>query len=99
MSTPQGSSSTGTRIDVKDGKFIVPEDPIVPFVEGAGIGPDLWAAPVRVFGAAAARCYGGRRKIHWLEIYAGEKAQSKYGSPLPKETLAAISAHKIAIKG
>src|SRR5437899_1993942 len=93
------TASPGTRIDVRDGEFVVPDDPILPFLEGDGIRPDLWAASVRVLDAAVAKCYGGKRKIHWLEVLAGEKAQGKHGTPLPKETLAAIAAHKIAIKG
>jgi isocitrate dehydrogenase len=83
------------------GRRVVPDDPIVPFIEGDGTGPDIWAAAVRVFDAAVAKAYGGRRRIAWREIYAGEKANEIYGPNtwLPDETVEEIRTYGIAIKG
>ncbi len=90
----------GARISVDStGKLNVPDNPIIPFIEGDGIGPDIWAASVRVFDAAVEKAYGGKRKIHWLEIYAGEKANANYGQWLPQATLDAIRQYLVAIKG
>ena len=83
----------------KRGKLQVPDNPIIPFIEGDGIGPDIWAAAVRVFDAAVEKAYGGKRKIHWKEIYAGEKANAKTGEWLPKETTDTIAEHLVSIKG
>lgn len=77
----------------------VPDEPILPFIEGDGTGPDIWRASVRVFDAAVAKAYGGKRKIHWLEVLAGEKAFNKTGNWLPDETLAAFNKHLVGIKG
>jgi isocitrate dehydrogenase len=77
----------------------VPNDPILPFVEGDGIGPDIWAASVRVFDAAVQKAYGGERKIEWLEVLAGEKAYQKTGEWLPQATLDAFEKHLVGIKG
>jgi len=77
----------------------VPENPILPFVEGDGIGPDIWAAAVRVFDAAVAKAYGGKRKIEWLEVLAGEKAHDKTGEWLPEATTTAFRKHLVGIKG
>ena len=84
-----------------DGQLVVPDHPIVPFIEGDGIGTDIWRASVRVFDAAVARADGGRRKIAWYEIYAGEKANEVYGPNtwLPEDTVKAIAEYGIAIKG
>ncbi len=82
------------------GKLQVPDNPIIPFIEGDGIGPDIWAAAVRVFDAAVAKAYGGKRKIEWKEVFAGEKANArKAGDWLPKETTDTIAEHLVAIKG
>ena len=93
---------TGRRI-TRDasGRLVVPDDPIIPFIEGDGIGPDIWAASVRVFDAAVEKAYGGRRRIVWHEIYAGEKAIVVYGagSWLPEDTIQAIREFGVAIKG
>jgi isocitrate dehydrogenase len=95
-------SAFGTKI-TRDasGNLSVPNDPIVPFIEGDGIGPDIWAASVRVFDAAVAAAYGGERKIAWYEIYAGEKANRVYGPDtwLPDDTTNAILDYNLAIKG
>jgi isocitrate dehydrogenase len=77
----------------------VPSYPIIPFIEGDGVGPDIWRAAVRVFDGGVERSYDGKRKICWLEIFAGEKAQKKLGTPIPKETLRTIEDHRVAIKG
>lgn len=89
----------GESITFENGQYIVPDNPIIPFIEGDGIGPDIWRASQRVFDAAVAKAYGGKRKISWMEIYAGEKAQSIYKEWLPADTLQAIRNHTIAIKG
>jgi isocitrate dehydrogenase len=89
----------GQKITITDGKLHVPDQPIVPFIEGDGTGPDIWRASVRVFDAAVARAYGGKRRIHWLEIYAGEKANKAYNTWLPEETVTACRDYLISIKG
>ena len=94
--------ASGTRITRDaNGKLNVPSDPILPFIEGDGIGPDIWAASVRVFDAAVAAAYGGARRIAWYEIYAGEKANQVYGPDtwLPDDTTNAILDYGLAIKG
>lgn len=90
---------TGSKITLSNGKLIVPNDPIIPFIEGDGIGPDIWAASVRVFDAAVEKAYGGAKKINWLEVYAGEKANTKTGEWLPQATLDSIEEYLVAIKG
>ncbi len=82
-----------------DGTLNVPNEPIIPFIEGDGTGPDIWRASVRALDAAVAKAYGGERKISWLEIYAGEKCFNQFGEWLIPDTLAAVKAYKIAIKG
>jgi len=89
----------GQKIEVKDGTYDIPDQPIIPFIEGDGIGPDIWRASQMVFDAAVEKAYGGKRKVAWMEIYAGEKAQKIYGEWLPEETLEAIRQYYIAIKG
>ncbi|MDQ1265509.1 MAG: isocitrate dehydrogenase [Bacteroidota bacterium] len=90
---------TGTKITMKDGVLNVPDDPIIPFIEGDGTGPDIWAASVRVLDAGVEKAYGGKRKIFWREVLAGEKAFSKTGEWLPQETLDVIKENIVAIKG
>ena len=89
----------GSLIEWNNGAYRVPDEPAVPFIEGDGIGPDIWRAAVRVFDRAVARASGGRRKVHWLEILAGQKAHEQTGEWLPQATLDAIQEHCIAIKG
>ena len=89
----------GNPIQVQNGKFVIPNDPIIPFIEGDGVGRDIWRAAERIFDAAVERSYGGARRIEWREVLAGEKAFNQTGSWLPQETLDAIVAHHIAIKG
>src|SRR5512146_1213014 len=90
---------SGERITFDNGKLSVPSHPIIPFVEGDGTGPDIWRASVRVFDAAVERAYGGRRRIHWFEVPAGEKAKETLGEWLPNDTLEAVRTYKVAIKG
>ncbi len=82
-----------------DGRIITPPDPVIPFIEGDGVGPDIWSASVRVFDAAVRRAYGGRRKVVWLEVLAGNKAFDAKGKWLPDETIAEIKQFRVAIKG
>ncbi len=90
----------GTKITMdKNGNMQVPDDPIIPFIAGDGIGPDLWKASVRVFDAAAEKAYGGKKKIVWFETHAGEQGKKLHDEWLPKETLKAIEEHLVAIKG
>ena len=77
----------------------VPDQPIIPFIEGDGIGPDIWAAAVRVFDAAVEKAYGGTRKVIWKEVLAGQKSFDKTGSWLPDETEEAFKEHLVGIKG
>ena len=89
----------GQKIVMQNGELRVPDHPIVPFVEGDGTGPDIWAASVRVFDAAVAKAYGGRRGIVWKEVLAGGKAHEASGSWLPEETVEAFKEYRIGIKG
>ena len=82
-----------------DGSLHVPAQPIIPFIEGDGTGPDIWAAARKVLDAAVARSYGGARKIEWLEILAGEKAFRTTGEWLPRETIDALKKYVVSIKG
>jgi len=83
----------------KDGKLNAPDQPIIPYIEGDGVGPDIWKASVRVFDAAVKKCYGAKRKVHWLEVYAGEKAFQLKKEWAPEETIETIREYKIGIKG
>ncbi|WP_100331822.1 NADP-dependent isocitrate dehydrogenase [Bacillus xiapuensis] len=89
----------GEKITVQNGVLNVPNQPIIPFIEGDGIGPDIWAAASRVLDAAVEKAYNGEKKIEWMEVYAGEKAFNKTGKWLPEETLEQIREYLIAIKG
>jgi len=89
----------GSKITVNNGQLQVPDNPIIPFIEGDGIGPDVWRASSRVLDAAVAKAYGGQRKINWMEVYAGEKANELTGSWLPDATLDACRQYLVAIKG
>ena len=96
ISAPAGSEAIKAN---PDGTLTVPDNPVKPFIEGDGTGPDIWAASVRVFDAAVQKAYKGKRKIHWLEIYAGEKAFNRFGAWLPDETFEAVRRYLVAIKG
>lgn len=90
---------SGSKINIVDGKLIVPNEPTIPFIEGDGTGADIWAASVRVLDAAVEKAYNGTRKIQWLEVLAGEKAFNQTGNWLPDETLDLIDEYRVAIKG
>jgi isocitrate dehydrogenase len=93
--------SGGQKITMEDRKLNIPNNPIIPFIEGDGIGPDIWATSVRVLDSAVEKAYGGKKKIHWMEVFAGEKSNEVYGKDtwLPQETLDCINEYLIAIKG
>ena len=95
MQVPAG----GEKITIAGGKLRVPDQPIVPFIEGDGTGPDIWRASVRVFDAAVQKAYGSKRKIRWMEVFAGEKANRNYNTWLPDETVAACREYLVSIKG
>ena len=89
----------GEKITVAGGQLRVPDQPIIPFIEGDGTGPDIWRAAVRVFDAAVRKAYGAKRKIHWMEVFAGEKANKAYNTWLPDETVTACRDYLVSIKG
>jgi isocitrate dehydrogenase len=91
--------ATGTRIDYKDGRLVIPDDPIIPFIEGDGTGPDIWRATRFVIDGAVKKTYGSKRKIAWYEVYAGDKATAKFGEFLPQDTLDALGQYRVSIKG
>jgi isocitrate dehydrogenase len=95
VKVPEG----GAKISIRDGKLQVPDNPIIPFVEGDGTGRDIWRASVRVFDAAVEKAYGGKRKIHWMEVYAGEKSFRMFNTWLPDETTEAFREFLVGIKG
>lgn len=90
---------SGSKISMVNGKLTVPNDPIIPFIEGDGTGADIWASSVRVLDAAVHKAYNGTRKIHWLEVLAGEKAFNLTGNWLPDDTIKDIDNYMVAIKG
>jgi isocitrate dehydrogenase len=91
--------ASGAKITISGGKLKVPDRPIIPFIEGDGTGRDIWRASVRVMDAAVAKAYGGRRKIEWMEVYAGEKSFQAFNNWLPDETVAACREYLVSIKG
>src|SRR5574339_752024 len=95
VKVPEG----GAKISIQDGKLQVPDNPIPPYVEGDGTGRDIWRASVRVFDAAVEKAYGGKRKIYWMEVYAGEKSFKLFQSWLPDETTEAFKEFLVGIKG
>jgi isocitrate dehydrogenase len=103
MSMPSTAQPTppanGAKITVSGGKLSVPDRPIIPFIEGDGTGRDIWRASVRVMDAAVAKAYGGKRKIEWMEVYAGEKSFKAFSNWLPDETVAACREYLVSIKG
>ncbi|HET8833799.1 MAG TPA: NADP-dependent isocitrate dehydrogenase [Gemmatimonadales bacterium] len=92
-------STQGDAITMRDGRLVVPTHPVIPFIEGDGTGPDIWRASQHVFDGAVGRAYGGKRRVAWLEVLAGEKAKNQLNSWLPDDTLAAIDHYLVAIKG
>ena len=91
--------SEGEHIILSGGRLHVPDHPIVPFIEGDGIGPDIWSAAQHVFDSAVEKAYGGKKKIVWFEVFAGQKAHDQFGEWLPEDTLTAIREHLVSIKG
>ena len=89
----------GTKITFKNGKFVFPDRPIIPFIEGDGTGRDIWKASVRVFDAAIEKAYGGKRRVAWYEVFAGEKAMARFKTWLPDDTVSAFRDLRIGIKG
>jgi isocitrate dehydrogenase len=89
----------GGKISIQNGKLNVPDNPILPFIRGDGTGPDIWAASVRVFDAAVQKAYGGKRKISWFEVFAGEAAKNKFDNWLPDDTVEAFKEYLVGIKG
>src|SRR5512139_2975408 len=90
---------SGEKIALRDGKLVVPDQPIIPFIEGDGTGPDIWRASVVALDAAVAKAYGGKRRIAWMEVYAGEKAFNNFKNWLPDETIDAFREYLVGIKG
>jgi len=95
VTVPEG----GAKVTMQDGKLQVPDNPILPFIEGDGTGRDIWKASVRVFDAAVEKAYGGKRKVHWMEVYAGEKAYDMFNEWLPEETITVFKDYLVGIKG
>jgi isocitrate dehydrogenase len=91
--------TSGTAITRKNSQLVVPDDPIIPFIEGDGTGPDIWRASVRVFDAAVQKAFGGKRRIAWMEVYAGEKSFKQLNSWLPDDTVEAFREYFVGIKG
>src|ERR1043166_8044029 len=89
----------GEKISIKDGVLAVPNHPLLPFIRGDGTGPDIWAASQRVFDAAVQKAHGGKRKVSWFEVYAGEAAKNKYDNWLPDDTIEAFKEYLVGIKG
>ncbi len=89
----------GEKITIHSGKLQVPDHPVIPFIRGDGTGPDIWAASERVFDAAVAKAYGGRRKVSWFEVFAGETAKQKFDNWLPDDTVEAFKEFLVGIKG
>jgi isocitrate dehydrogenase len=91
--------ANGARITYSNGRYQVPDNPIIPFIEGDGTGRDIWKASVRVFDAAVQKAYGGKRRVAWYEVFAGEKAKAEFNNWLPDDTVNAIREFRVAIKG
>ncbi|MGC2137114.1 MAG: isocitrate/isopropylmalate family dehydrogenase, partial [Candidatus Sulfotelmatobacter sp.] len=91
--------SDGKKIGYAGGKYDVPDNPVVPFIEGDGTGRDIWKASRRVFDAAVEKAYKGKRRVAWYEVFAGEKAKAKFDTWLPDDTVAAIREFRVSIKG
>ena len=89
----------GSKIELKNGHLIVPNNPTIPFIEGDGTGPDIWRSAVRVLDAAVEKAYQGERKIQWLEVYAGQKAFDQFNNWLPDETIQTCREFLVSIKG
>jgi isocitrate dehydrogenase len=99
MPYTQVTPPAGDKISIKNGKLNVPDQPVIPFIRGDGTGPDIWAASERVFDAAVQKAYGGKRKIKWFEVFAGEAAKTKFDNWLPDDTVEAFNDYLVGIKG
>src|ERR1051325_4086623 len=99
MSDRIAHPASGTRIGYENNKLVVPDDPIIPYIEGDGTGPDIWRATQYVIDGAVGKLYGGKRKIAWHEVFAGDKAFQNFGEYLPQETLDQIQHYRVSIKG
>jgi isocitrate dehydrogenase len=99
MAYKDATPPAGGKISIRNGKLTVPANPILPFICGDGTGPDIWAASVRVFDAAVQKAYGGKRKISWFEVFAGEAAKNKFDNWLPDDTVEAFKEYLVGIKG
>jgi len=99
VATAKNKPTEGVKITISNGKLEVPDNPVIPFIEGDGIGPDVWRAANLVLDAAVNKAYGGKKQIHWLEVLAGEKANTQTGSWLPEETLDRCREYLVSIKG
>jgi len=99
MANRIATPTSGTRIGYENNKIVVPDDPIVPYIEGDGTGPDIWKATQYVLDGAVRKVYGGKRRFHWHEVFAGDKANEKFGEYLPQETLDALQYYRVSIKG
>ena len=91
--------ANGQTIEYSNGKYKVPDHPIIPFIEGDGTGRDIWKASVRVFDAAVEKAYQGKRSVAWYEVFAGEKAKARFQNWLPDDSISAIREFRVAIKG
>ena len=91
--------NSGSKITFENGKLVFPDKPIIPFIEGDGTGRDIWKASVRVFDAAVEKAYGGKRRVAWYEVFAGEKAMGRFKTWLPDETVNAFRDLRVGIKG
>src|SRR5436853_7918305 len=89
----------GEKVTIKNGKLQVPDNPIIPFIEGDGTGPDIWSASVRVMDAAVEKAYGGTKKISWFEVFAGQSAKDQFDNWLPDDTVEAFREYLVGIKG
>jgi isocitrate dehydrogenase len=91
--------NSGTRIGYENNQIVVPDDPIIPYIEGDGTGPDIWRATQYVLDGAVQKVYGGKRRMHWHEVFAGDKAFAKFGEYLPQESIDAMQHYRVSIKG
>lgn len=91
--------TNGEKIEYRNGKYQVPDNPIIPFIEGDGTGRDIWKASVRVFDAAVEKAYAGKRRVAWYEVFAGEKSMARFQAWLPEDSVSAIREFRVAIKG
>src|SRR3954470_7497520 len=99
MANRIAAPASGTRIGYENNQIVVPDDPIIPYIEGDGTGPDIWKATQYVLDGAVKKVYGGKRQFHWHEVFAGDKANERFNEYLPQETLDAIRDYRVSIKG